>query len=32
MTIKLKVSMIIDVDPEEYPMPSDDKLDEELQD
>jgi len=32
MTIKLKVMMTLHVDPEEYHIPSDDRLDEEVQD
>ena len=32
MKIKIKVMMTLEVDPEEYPVPSDDKLDEEMQD
>jgi hypothetical protein len=32
MAVKIKVMMTLHVDPEEYPMPSDDKLDEEMQD
>ena len=32
MTIRLKVMLTIHVDPEEYPIPSDDKIDEEMKD
>lgn len=32
MTIKLKIMMTIDVDAEEYPIPSDNRLDEEFED
>ena len=32
MTIKLKVMLSLHVDPEEYPVPSDNNLDEEMQD
>ena len=32
MTIKLKVMWSLHVDPEEYPVPSDNNLDEEMQD
>ena len=32
MAIKIKVMMTLHVDPEEYPIPSDDRLDEEIQD
>ena len=32
MAIKLKVMMTLHVDPEEYPVPSDDRIDEEVQD
>ena len=32
MAVRIKVMMTLHVDPEEYPMPSDDKLDEEMQD
>jgi len=32
MTIRLKVMLTLHVDPEEYPIPSDDKIDEEMKD
>tara|TARA_R100001510_G_scaffold36727_1_gene33176 strand:- start:303 stop:479 length:177 start_codon:yes stop_codon:yes gene_type:complete len=32
MAVRIKVMMTLHVDPEEYPMPSDDKVDEEIQD
>ena len=32
MTIKVNIMLTLRVDPEEYPIPSDERLDEELQD